>query len=123
MSFSPSASYSTFEAVYPTHPTWRHCAKQNTFLLGQVRIGKATNKTTYLVRKWPGALESYQSYHKNPSKKWLPKYEETGERILSEHFMQTNQQEEVNTGQNGTLVVGRVEEDKFIMTIINDISD
>jgi len=37
--------------------------------------------------------------------------------------MQTNQQEEVNTGQNGTLVVGRVEEDKFIMTIINDISD
>jgi len=35
---------------------------------------------------------------------------------------QTNQQEEDKTGQNGTLVVGRVEEEKFITKVINDLS-
>jgi hypothetical protein len=37
--------------------------------------------------------------------------------------MQTNQQEKDKTGQNGTLLVGRVEEEKFITKIINDLSD
>jgi hypothetical protein len=37
--------------------------------------------------------------------------------------MQTNQRKEDKTGQNGTIVVGRVEEEKFITKIINDLSD
>jgi hypothetical protein len=38
-------------------------------------------------------------------------------------FYANNQQEKDKTGQNGTLVVGRVEEEKFITKIINDLSD
>jgi hypothetical protein len=37
--------------------------------------------------------------------------------------MQTNQQEEDKTGQDVTHVVRRVEEEKFITEIINDLSD
>ena len=121
--FSQSASYSTFEAVNPTHPTWRHCAKQNTFLLGPVRIGKTRNKATCLVRKRPGALETINRTSKIRVKNGCRSMERL-ERGFYRNFLcrQTNRKKG-NTGQDGTLVVGRVEEAKFIRMIINDICD